>query len=177
MLGMQDGTGAAIEETSASGDVFYATSYYFPTTWDGTFLHGDAKSWSFVLQLYGWGALAAGRRGAGQPQVFFFSGPSELAFSDADLALGKWTDLVFEVTWSTGHVRFWRRDEGQPAFIKVVDGDAGGTGGGSYSFKQGLYRGGDVSGRTDVLFVGPTARGKTFLAVESAAFGTSLGAP
>ena len=42
-------------------------------------------------------------------------------------------------------------------------------------FKQGLYRGPDVNGRTDVLWVGPTSRGPTFAAVEQASFGTSDG--
>jgi hypothetical protein len=41
--------------------------------------------------------------------------------------------------------------------------------------KQGHYRGGNVNGRTDVLWVGPTARGDTFSAVEQAAFGTNVG--
>ena len=41
--------------------------------------------------------------------------------------------------------------------------------------KQGLYRGGNVNGRTDVLWVGPTARGSTFSAVERAAFNTNVG--
>jgi hypothetical protein len=42
-------------------------------------------------------------------------------------------------------------------------------------FKQGLYRGGSVNGRTDVFWAGPTARGSTFSAVEQAAFGTNVG--
>jgi hypothetical protein len=41
--------------------------------------------------------------------------------------------------------------------------------------KQGLYRGGNVDGRTDVYWVGPTVRGGTFSAVEQAAFGTQVG--
>jgi hypothetical protein len=178
MLSMQSQGSADIDESSSGGDVFYATSYFFPATWDGTFLRGDENSWSFVFQLYGWGALAAGRRGPGQPQIYFFSGPNELAFSDGgQIALGKWTDFVFEVKWSTGHVVFWRRDQGATAFTKVVDADAGSASGGTFYFKQGLYRGGDVNGRTDVFWIGPTARGSSFAAVESAAFGTSAGPP
>ena len=42
-------------------------------------------------------------------------------------------------------------------------------------YKQGLYRGPDVNGRSDVLWIGPTARGASFAAVEQAAFATGDG--
>jgi hypothetical protein len=179
MLAMQDGQGNDLVDTTASGDVYYATSYFFPSSWDGTFLNGDSNSWSFVMQLYPWGGLAAGRRGPGQPQTLFFTaGGVELGFaSGGSLALGKWTDLVLLVSWGSAHVTLWRREEGATAFAKEIDGAGGATNTASFYAKQGLYRGGNVSGRTDVLWIGPTARGATFSAVEQAAFGTSAGIP
>jgi hypothetical protein len=179
MLMMQDPTGSDIVETSATGEMYYATSYYFPPTWDGTFLRGDDNSWSFVWQLYPWGGLAAGRRGPTEPQGYFMTlGGTELAFAGGGkLALGKWTDLVLKVVWSTGAVVIWRRDEGEAAFAKVVDGIGGVISEDGTTMKQGLYRGGHVNGRVDVLWIGPAARGKTFSFVEQAAFGTKVGPP
>ena len=182
MLILQDVTGTAVKE--GVGTVYYATSYYFPTTWDGTFIHGDPNSWSFVLQTYPNGGLTAARHDVGAPQIYTFSGTGSsttlFTFSDGGaISLGKWTDFVFMINYSTGHLIWWRRDEGQTAFTKVIDGtdrDLRHPKSGMY-IKQGLYRGGDVNGRTDVLWVGPFARGSSFLAVEGAAFGTSVGQP
>ena len=176
MMGLQDSTGMQINETSASGTVYYATSYYFPSTWDGTFLKGNSNSWSFVWQFYGWQGFAASRGYAADPaaQKYWFGGIST-AFSDGgNITKGLWTDFVFMVNWGTGHLSVWRRNEGLTAFTLVLDAN-GPAVTGSYYVKQGLYRGGDVSGRTDVLWVGPTARGSTFSSVELAAFGTNNG--
>jgi hypothetical protein len=177
MLSAQNASGE-LDETTASGSVFYATSYRFPSTWDGTFLKGDENSWSFVMQFYPWGGLAAGRSADGKPQTIFLTSPAgDLAFgSGGAIDLGKWTDLVFNVDWSTGHVIAWRRAEPATAFTKEVDA-AGNKPTGSVYLKQGLYRGGDVKGRIDILWIGPTARGASFVAVESAAFGTNAGPP
>jgi hypothetical protein len=173
-LTLQDATGAAVPE--GTGTAYYATSYYFPTSWDGTFLEGDSNSWSFVLQFYPLGGLSAGRHGPGGAQTYGFA---SFTFSDGGaIALGKWTDFVLMIDWSLGHVVTWRRDQGQTAFTKVVDGtDAGFVDGTSAYVKQGLYRGGDVNGRTDVLWIGPTSRGSSFMAVENASFGTNVGQP
>jgi hypothetical protein len=46
---------------------------------------------------------------------------------------------------------------------------------GAHYWKQGLYRGG--VNRTDVLWMGPTARATSFEAAEMAAFGTASGKP
>ena len=136
MLTLQNGSGAVGEGT---GTAYYATSYFFPTTWDGTFLRGDANGWSVVLQLYPLGGLSAGRHDVGAPQIYGFA---SFTFSDGGaLALGKWTDFVFMIDWSTGHIVWWRRDEGQSAFVKVVDGtDATFVGKTSTYVKQGLCR-------------------------------------
>src|SRR5262249_43366410 len=100
-------------------------------------------------------------------------------FSDGgSIALGKWTDFVFMIDWTAGHVVWWRRDQGQMAFTKVIGGtDPAFSNPTPPSVKQGLYRGGDVNGRTDVLWIGPTSRGSSFTAVEAASFGTSVGPP
>jgi Polysaccharide lyase len=174
MLTLQSAAGVEVKE--GSGTAYYATSYFFPTTWDGTFLHGDSNSWSFVLQMYPLGGLSAGRHDTGSPQIYDFA---SLTFSDGGtIALGKWTDFVFMIDWTAGHIVWWRRDQGQAAFTKVVDGiDATFKNATSAYVKQGLYRGGDVNGRTDVFWIGPTARGDTFAAVEGASFGTSAGPP
>jgi hypothetical protein len=183
VLTMQDSSKNEFEESSASGDVFIATSYYFPATWDGTFLSGDGDSWSAVMQFHPSGSsgyfagLQAGRRQAGAAQKFYFAGDALHEFSDGgQIVLGKWTDLVLEFNFGTGALRIYRRNEGQTKFTKVVDAvDSSMTSTDTTYFKQGLYRGPDVNGRTDVLWVGPTARGGTFAAVESASFGTSNG--
>jgi hypothetical protein len=199
---MQEPSGI-IYETSASGTQFYALSYYFPTRWaasqypysvfetpGSTWPYGvssncyqnsgnDCNSWSFVMQFYGWGgALMAARTSVGGPEHYAFYAKGKLyEFSDGGaIALGKWTDFVFELVWSTGKITIWRRDQGQTGFRQVVNAMAGPPSGSVY-FKQGLYRGGQVNGRSDVLWVGPTARGSSFTAVEKQAFRTSTGQP
>jgi hypothetical protein len=173
LLNLQNAMGPVVEGT---GTVYYATSYYFPSSWDGTFLHGDSNSWSFVMQFYPLGGLAAGRHDTAAPQIYGFA---SFTFSDGGaILLGKWTDFVSMIDWSVGHVVWWRRDEGQSAFTKVIDGtDQAFLGATGVYVKQGLYRGGDVSGRTDVLWIGPTVRGDSFSAVEQAAFTTNVGPP
>jgi Polysaccharide lyase len=206
LLTLQDAAGDPFNETAASGKKYYATSYYFPTTWSATFYPYSAfeasgstwpagttsdcssgsgtqcNSWSFVMQFHSpsvaWAGLAAASTAPGQPQTMWLSAGSDMfAFSDGGkLLLGKWTDLVLSIDWSSGGIEMWRRNEGETAFTAVISGttSAPPPTDGTY-MKQGLYRGGNVNGRTDVYWVGPTARGTTFAAVEQAVFGTSSG--
>jgi hypothetical protein len=90
------------------------------------------------------------------------------------IALGKWTDFVFEVDWRTGKHTIWRRDEGTTKFNRVLTSVTPVPSGEIY-FKQGLYRGGTVNGRTDVFWIGPTSRGSSFTNVEKQSFGTESG--
>jgi hypothetical protein len=198
-LVLQDTSGNEIQWSSASGDLFFATSYYFPTTWAGTFYgysvfetagtwpHGVSddcseddgnicNSWSFPTQFYPWGALAAAQRTVGGPQIFSLSlGDSDIPFgSHSAITLGAWTDMVFEINFTSGAVKVWRRDEGSSAFTQIGSATVPPPEGEVY-LKQGLYRGGNVNGRTDVLWIGPTAVATTFTAAEQAAFGTSVG--
>ena len=176
VLTMQDQNGISINDSASSGTQFYALSYYFPTNWDGTQIAGNGDSWSVVMQLYGWGALWAARTSATGTQHYWLSlGGTTFNFSDGGLiSKGKWTDFVFEINYSTGAIRVYRREENQAKFIQVVNGTTSRPSSPIY-FKQGLYRGPDVNGRTDVLWMGPTARGTSFTAVEHAAFGTNDG--
>jgi hypothetical protein len=173
LLSMQDASGTNFDAEGASGaTLYYATSYYFPSTWDGTFLQGDSNSWSFVNQFYGWTGLSAGRHHAADAQVYGFD---DHTFTDGGhVTLGRWTDFVFQIDWATGAYVVYRRDEGQTKFAAVLSASSTSTGSCQY-YKQGLYRGPDVNGRTDVLWIGPTARGTSFAAVELASFGTSDG--
>jgi hypothetical protein len=185
MLIMQDDNGKEIRENVHSGTQYYATSYYFPATWQGQQLPWSAfaptdcsadqnmcNSWSFVWQFYGWGALSAAKSTV--------NGPQHYSFNNAQLAdggliqLDKWTDFVFVVEWSTGAYAIWRRDEGQTTFTQALSGKMPVPDRNIY-VKQGLYRGGNVGDRTDVLWIGPTARGSSFSAVERQAFGTDAG--
>jgi len=75
--------------------------------------------------------------------------------------------LVFSVEWGTGHYGVWRRDEGGEKFCPRADGHDASARGKDFYIKQGLYRGGGVSGRTDVFWIGPTARGTSFAAVAA----------
>jgi len=84
-------------------------------------------------------------------------------------------DLVIQVNWSSAAIAIWRRNEGLTSFTQVVTGTATSAAPSAVYVKQGLYRGANVNGRTDVLWVGPTARGSSFSAVEQAAFGTNGG--
>ncbi|SRR5579871_1592531 len=187
MLQMQDAKRKPIRENSGSGAQYYATSYYFPATWRGQQLPWSAfaptdcaagdrnqcNSWSFVWQFYPWGGLSAAQTAVNGPQHYEFIGTR---FRDGGLiALGKWTDFVFMVDWGASNYTVWRRDEGQAAFTRVLAGKAAIPRIRDVYVKQGLYRGGNVGGRTDVLWIGPTVRGSTFAAVEREAFGTSDG--
>jgi hypothetical protein len=88
---------------------------------------------------------------------------------------GKWTDFVFAVNWGGGDYVVWRRDEREATFTRALSGSTPVLPGREIYVKQGLYRGGNVDGRTDVLWIGPTGRGSSFSAVEHQAFGTSNG--
>src|SRR5258708_5872985 len=129
MLLMQDANGKQIKENVRSGRQYYATSYYFPSTWQGQQLPWSAfapadcsagdqnrcNSWSFVWQFYGWGGLSAAQSTPNGPQRYVFNN-SQL--TDGGLIkLGKWTDFIFKVDWSTGAYSIWRRDEGQITLI------------------------------------------------------------
>jgi Polysaccharide lyase len=200
----QGANGNQISEGPASGKQYYATSYYFSSAWAATFypysvfeaggsswpgnVSGDCggagnlcNSWSLVLQFHQpgggepWAVLAAGSAAPGQPQKMWLTGSQDAQFSDGgQIVSGAWVDLVLEVDWTSGAITIWRRNQGQTGFNQVVAATFPAPADGTY-MKQGLYRGGNVNGRTDVLWVGPTARGSTFAAVEQAAFGTNAG--
>lgn len=186
VLIMQDGKGNQLKETPKSETQYYATSYYFPENWQGQQLPWSAfptvncgadqnrcNSWSVVWQFWGWGGLSAAQLSSGGPQLYRFN---NMPFADGSrVALGKWTDFVFSVDWKSGHYRVWRRDEGSQKFAPVLIGATPVPAGQEIYIKQGLYRGGNVGGRTDVLWVGPTARGTSFAAVEQQSFGTADG--
>jgi hypothetical protein len=75
MLLMQDAKRQEIRENIGSGTQYYATSYYFPASWQGQQLPWSAfapidcsagnqnkcNSWSFVWQFYGWEGMSAAR--------------------------------------------------------------------------------------------------------------------
>ena len=185
-LGMQDPGGRQIKESGTSGKQFYATSYYLPPMWQGQQLPWSAfapidcsagnlcASWSFIWQFYGWESLSAARTTVNGEEHYRFNGRPFTR--NGLIASGKWTDFVFFVDWSDGSYTIWRRDEGQTGFDEVLKGRAAVAAGREIYVKQGLYRGGNVGGRTDVLWIGPTARGSSFSAVERYAFGTDEGA-
>jgi hypothetical protein len=200
----QDASGNQWNEGPSSGTLYYATSYYFSKSWAATsypysvFESGGGSwpgnvstdcgsagnlcnSWSLVLQFHGpgggtpWAVLAAGSTAPGAPQKMWLGGSQDVQFSDGgQLVPGAWVDIAIEVDWATAAITIWRRNEGQTGFTQVVATTFPAAASGTY-MKQGLYRGGNVNGRTDVLWVGPTARGSTFSAVEQAAFGTNVG--
>ena len=187
MLQMQDTQKKLIKENNKSGVQYYATSYYFPVTWRGQQLPWSAfapvdcaagdrnrcNSWSFVWQFYPWGGLSAAQTAVNGPQHYRFFGAQ---LSDGGLiAMGRWTDFVFMVDWGTGNYIVWRRDEAQVAFTQALAGKTAIPPGRDIYVKQGLYRGGNVGDRTDVLWIGPTIRGLSFSAVEQQAFGTNDG--
>jgi hypothetical protein len=187
MLLMQDASGKEIKENSKGGTQYYATSYYFPTTWQGqqfpwsafpsidcsTGDQNKCNSWSFVWQFYGWGALTAAQTFLNGPQRYLFNGSQ---FADGGLIqLGKWTDFVFMVDWNLGAYAVWRRHEGETIFTLALSGRAAVPVERDVYVKQGLYRGGNVGGRTDILWIGPTVRGSSFSSAEQQAFGTDNG--
>jgi hypothetical protein len=187
MLVMQDASRREIRESSASGAQYYATSYFLPEGWRGQQLPWSAfapidcsagaqtacNSWSYIWQFYGWGGMTAGQRTLNGPQQYAFNNTT---LRDGGLIdLGKWTDFVFLVDWNSGTYTVWRRDEGQDKFHEALTGRSPVQGSRSIYVKQGLYRGGHNGGRTDVLWIGPTARGSSFASVEQQAFGTARG--
>jgi hypothetical protein len=187
MLIMQGSGKSAASENVGGATQYYATSYYFPESWVGQQLPWSAfsgadcaannqngcNSWSFVWQFYGWAGLGAAQTTPNGPQHYSFDGKP---FAGGGMiALGKWTDFVFQVAWGTGDYVIWRRDEGQEKFSKALSGKSPVPFGREIYIKQGLYRGGSVGGRTDVLWIGPTARGSSFSAVEQQVFGTNNG--
>ena len=198
MLFTQDTSGKQVNEEVTNGSQYYAMSYYFPATWGATFYswseieahdnitcssgsQTQCNSWSHVMQFHTgsafWGALSAAAKTTGGPQTLWLTLGNTYTFTDGGaIALGKWTDLVLAIDWTSGAIGLWRRDEGATAFTQVVSGTEASvkTVTGVY-LKQGLYRGGYVKGRSDVFWIGPTAKATSFLAAEGSAFGTSAG--
>ncbi len=198
MAFLQDAAGNSQTEDAVGGTQYYATSYYFPPTWAATQLPWSdieahdpitcstgtteqCNSWSYVMQLHTdsayWGSIGAAATRTRGPQHYWLTLGSTYEFSDGGaITPGAWTDLVLEIDWSTGAIAMWRRDEGQPGFTQVVSATEPTvtTVTGVY-MKQGLYRGGYVKGRSDIFWIGPTARATTFAAAELAAFGTTAG--
>jgi hypothetical protein len=205
MLGIQSATGQELDESSASGAQYYAASYYFSSNWTATQYPyhifessgqgwpynfsadctsgsgNQCNSWSIVLQFHDAGIVAllyaASTAPNGPQTMWLLLAGKEYQFSDGgQIQLGKWMDVVLEMDWSSGAATMWRRNEGQTQFTQVISANEPSiTSHSGVYLKQGLYRGGNVNGRTDVLWVGPTARGSTFSAVEQAAFGTNDG--
>lgn len=187
MLVMQDASGDEIRESPASGAQYYATSYFLPETWRGQQLPWSAfapidcsvaaqticNSWSYIWQFYPWGGLTAGQRTLDGPQQYAFN--NTILRNGGLITLGKWTDFVFLVDWNSGAYTVWRRDEGESGFHEALTGRSPLPRIRSIYVKQGLYRGGNTGGRTDVLWIGPTARGSSFASVEQQAFGTASG--
>jgi Secretion system C-terminal sorting domain/Polysaccharide lyase len=186
MLFAQDQSGNPIQENNASGVQYYATSYYFPAGWLGQQLPwstfspvncsanpDQCNSWSFVLQFHGgsfiWGGLAAAQTSLGGVEHYIFNGNDFT--TNGNITLGAWTDFIFKINWGTGAYTVNRRDQGQTTFTEVLTGTTAVPAGSSIYLKQGLYRGGAVNGRTDVFWIGPTARGTTAAAVEQQVFG------
>ena len=95
----------------------------------------------------------------------------------------KWTDFIFRFKYNAtpdGSITVWRRDEGQAFFTRVLDASgiptlqqAQGQPVMPHYWKQGHYRG--VSGRTDELWIGPTAIAGSFADAEMGAFNTHNG--
>ncbi len=195
----QTQSGSLVQETSSSGTEYYATSYYFPTTWAGTQYGwstmeaaqpgvdcstGDGNqcnSWSIVMQFHlsgsnPWGFLYAAKTSPTGPELYSLDLGKTIPFSDGGaINLGGWTDFVFQMNWGNNTVSVWRRDQGSTNFTQVVNNAAFSAPSQAVYLKQGLYRGGDVSGRSDIFWIGPTAVGTTFSAVEQAAFNTNVG--
>lgn len=194
----QDGQGDQVNEEVTGGHQYYAMSYWFPSDWGGTQYPwsvtesqenidcstGDqtqCNSWSYAFQFHTdsafWGALEAAAATVGGQQQYTLILGSTYPLSDGGaIALGKWTDLVLEIDWASGAIALHRRDEGQTNFTTVVAAtEPTVTNVTGVYFKQGLYRGGHVNGRVDVFWMGPTAKGTSFAAVEGAAFGTDVG--
>jgi len=182
VLWMKDQAGIMFE-SQTSGRVYFGMSYFFPVDFDGEVLRGNPNSWSIIMQLHPgsgngpFGVFVAGQREPTGPHRFWWTSGQQYNFSDGgNIELGKWVDFIFDMNFNTGAFKIYRRNEGETSFRAVVDANDPTlvNAQGSY-FKQGLYRGEDVRGRTDVIWMGPTARGNSFLAVEQAAFGTRKG--
>lgn len=197
---MKNRGGSASYENASSGTVYYAVSYMLPTDWRS--VATATSGWSVVFELHGPDSLgyspAFTLNAENQYSVTIHAGdlPSDtapgsfydLAFSDPSLNLGRWTDFVIAISFSptaTGKVDVWRRNEGQSSFthilhstgIETLQFDSRTSSAvGNHYWKQGLYRS-DSATITNVLWMGPSARGASFRAVERAAFGTSVGPP
>ena len=180
---MQTPSGEIIEESRSSGRVYFATSYYFPDDWEGTVLRGNPESWSAVLQFHPGGGsglfaiLMAGVREQQDGQRLFWTSENldTRYLDDPAIRLGEWVDLVFDMDFSAAQIRIYRRNQNETTFRLVMDESEPAMRSGTTHMKQGLYRGSDVGGRTDVLWIGPTSRGESFAAVEMASFGTNNG--
>jgi len=136
---MQTATGVQINETTATGTQYYATSYYFPSTWAveqlpwsafapidcSTGTQNQCNSWSAVFQFHGassavWGSLMAARTTLSGVEHYAFNGHNFT--TNGNITPDKWTDFVFQINWSTGAYIVYRRDQGSVAFTQVLAG-------------------------------------------------------
>ncbi len=195
-LAMQDARGQQSPITTQSGHEYYGVAIKVPVGWQAPQKSGSG-TWGIFMQLHGpdnlGGAspsiallaendyriqlcggdlLDGGTRSSNR-------GPVKYSFTNGALNQGKWVQFMVDVVWSatnTGYVAVYRRDEGQTNWTRVFE--RRGTPTLQYHYRQavgphywkvGFYR--SPSSITNVLYMGPFVRGKTFADVAQAAFG------
>jgi len=194
-LAMQDSRGQPLPVTTQSGHEYYGIAIKVPTTWQSP-QRSSSGTWGIFFQLHGPDTLRAspaialiaendyriqldagdlldgGTRSSNRP-------PVKYSFTNGALNKGQWVQFMLDVVWSptnTGYVAVYRRDQGQTTWTRVFERRGTPTlqwryreSVGPHYWKAGFYR--SPSSITNVLYLGPVVRGRTFADVAMAAFG------
>jgi hypothetical protein len=187
--------------TAASGHEFYGISVKVAPDWraPGDDLRYRGTKWGVFMQLHSPDIFSAPPAVAlSATNDFHLSMDSgdllnggtrnrnndvvDIPFSNGALERGHWVQFVIDVTWALdrrGAIAVYRRDEGQTAFVKVLDRPNIPTltskygidpGKNEHYWAVGFYRSRNAD-LTNVLWLGPIVRGTMFDEVAKTAFG------
>jgi hypothetical protein len=194
--GMCDAAGHALPVDASTGHEFYALSVKVAADWRTPDKNHAGYRWGTCFQLHGPDRVGASPSLALMVEDDFHldlcsgdvmdhgtrnhpQGSTVCAFSDGDLNRGHWTQFLLDVTWAadaSGRVIVSRRNAGETAWRSVCTKEhvptlqyRFGEPVGPHYWKAGLYR--SESPHTNLLWLGPIARGRDREAVLRAAFG------
>jgi hypothetical protein len=179
---LKAGTSTEHVENAQSGTKYLGVSVNIPTDWTPPDPNPDGYTWGILWQLHShsgsppisFGVQDQYRLGLSNPVT---TGGSPL--SEPALNKGKWTDFIFEITFSatnTGAVKIWRRDEGEASFVEVLSRTGIGTldHSNDHYWKIGFYR--SPSNHINIYYLDNFVYATTYNEVEQS-FGVSTPNP
>lgn len=162
------------------GTEFYRVSVKLASDWKAPETNSRGFAWGSFFQLHGpneYGVASAVAIFAESKFSLFVvggdvngkGGGGRRFLTKSDLNVGTWVDFVLKIKWApdtTGAISVYRRDEGEPEWVKVADIkelatlQRKGNLIKPHYWKAGIYR--SESNHVNTLWLGPILRGRTF---------------